>query len=312
MEHDSPQPPEELVAEGREWARRQLMSEQGDAMERHLQGLFASGIEIFRMHQHTILARIEKAGGVARIREVTFNGNGLNGVECNNGEIIYASDILQTSVLSQDIPVPEDFKATIQASEYWNAECVDGVPVVTQVKTPETEEKVTQAYKINMLYSGREIYHQGIEALTGFRPSQIDLTPGALIRCLDPEFYPTEIGIEELVTTRYISWQDEARRLFSLDAKIWQPSFEGRNVGHPLANMVFTAIRKVRGEDVQLHRSMFSYISDHGHVAHGVTIDETKAQLTRFYELLTYAHRAIVEGVPVTENVHPQIPTVTD
>lgn len=307
IESDIPKPPEDLVLEGRKWARRQLMSEQGEEMEKALQGLFANGIEIFRVHQKGILDRIQKAGGVKDIAAPGFS-SGFNSVVCEDESVIFASEILQTPVLSQEIPVPEGFSVIIPGDHIWEVGWANGAPEVARVTFPEKEEKVTQTYEINMVYGGRDIYYQGIEYLTGFGVNETgELHIDALRNCLDPHFYPTEIGIEELVTTHYQSWQDEARKLYSLNAKIWQPNLEGRAVGHTIANMVFTALGELRDEDGKLHRGMFSYITDHGHVAHGANIEETQAKLRRFYELLMFAHKTMVKGETVAKVEHPQI-----
>jgi hypothetical protein len=256
-----PQPPVDLVREGQRWVRRELMAGNSQEMEKFLRGLFVNGIGIFRTHQKGILQQIEQEDGVSEIT-YAFLGK-TNGIICKSGKIIGASDVLITPVLNQPLPMPETLRGT------------------------------RQAYEIDVLYGGSAI---------GSKIEDIDdvyinlyprIAPDALRRCLDLNFFPTEIGIVESVTTRHDREKKTLSKYYSLNAKIWEPSLDGMGLGFQIANMVFTASKEQRGQDGKTYREMFSYIKDHGFIEDGIE-DEAQEQLMHFCDLLEYCYKKIV------------------
>ncbi len=104
-ENDTPQPPEDLVLEGQRWAFRQQLSERTEDMQEYLRKLFALGVEIFQVHRDQIVSRIEEAGGVEKIiNEYADSAYAIRAIQCKNGEIIPADEVLSRAVLEQQLP----------------------------------------------------------------------------------------------------------------------------------------------------------------------------------------------------------------
>jgi hypothetical protein len=98
---DKPTPFEGLSKAGQVWAQESALGDLKDDIKKDLMGLYLAGTLVWHAHRRHLLTKIKKNGGVKNIKSTSFSG-GLNFVELENGQSIFAADFLKTPKLLLD------------------------------------------------------------------------------------------------------------------------------------------------------------------------------------------------------------------
>lgn len=277
----TPIPPTDLIVEGQEWAYARFVETNHDAIETLLKSAFGGLLDIFEEQRKRTAQRIKANDGVKKFhyKNVYTPGEVLNYIECSNGEHVYPSEFLITPVYQMDLP---------------NADLPPGA---------------SQAYRIDVLCGGGQFGNS--EQVRDIDNQTI--ADGAMERFFDPDYFPSDIGIMEYVTTtreQGEGWADHKNyslNHYSVTARIWTAKlreefapdpFEGPvayaswrdDPGVQVVDMLFSATFFLEGRDGKPYKGMKRYVGSHG-INDG---NETWIKLRRFYDLLRFSHKQIV------------------
>lgn len=266
--------PESLTKEGEMWATKRFIEGKSEEITPYLKSSFVACLDIFQKHREILSKSIEQEGGVDKINHQGIIINSSNEIICKSGKIIYAPEILHTTILSKQ--------------------------VTPSKKAPPGTKQI---YEINFAYGGRNL---------GIGSEEWETSDVAYLRADDPldafftpEFFPYDICIEERVITSFKdnkSKRHVKRDCFSVSASIWEAKLREEFVPNPvfnpeayeawqntppvkIINMMFTASsQKHNGQ-------MFTYINRYG------TIRKPRRamkRLERFHNLLQFSYQRMI------------------
>lgn len=265
-----PQPSEDLIEKGEAWARGQFLFENRNSINYFLEGAFRGGQRIFDVHRGEMQDEIEDNGGLERV-EYVYRGDYLNAVLCKNGKSILASDLFCRRFEVQDLPPGDSLPAGAQ-----------------------------QKFAILMSYGGPSL---GVKSEAVVEADRSEFNRPNLELFFDPEFYPEETAVTEVVMTTFNSSgsdrkEDFQERHYSVFAETWnarlRPDFGGHtdDPGLSVTDLIFTATGTLTDpwQKWETYQGMKTFVDRYGSITDK---EEAAAKLLRFHELIRYCHREV-------------------
>lgn len=200
---ETPLPPAILTSAGHQWAAEHTYHDYLRTSRDTLTKLYHVGILLWQAHQATTRARVEEAGGIAKVSSVWADH--YNYATLHDGSTLYAATLLQAPTLTL---------GTFPG------------------KTPDTERSYHQRYQLKLAFGGRMLggkAERSRHEINEHSFGSVDFTQ--LI--FDQGFFPEQFALTERVTTSFDDPRPEYDRdqhydaSFSLDGLVWGPNFLG-------------------------------------------------------------------------------------
>lgn len=258
--------PEDLVHEGEEWIRERIPHEMKEQFKTYLQNAYIGGLQIFETHRKEAWEQIEQNGGFERFAR--YYDDYCNGVYCQNGKLLAASDLLTRTY---DV----------------------------QTLTPDVgmSFEAQQEFAVYMSFGGTGL---GIKPENALEADARDFTGPDLKTYFDQNFYPEDILVSEAILSsfdsRYGLVRDVREQHYSVSASTWnaklRPEFGGDpdDPGRKVTDMMFTATGEVPHprKEWKTCKGMKTFMDRYGGIqSEGEAIEKLK----RFNELMSYCYQ---------------------